>query len=98
MVALIFLIFPLQAYGIPPSSESYMPSYYGQMAFPYMGGPEWSSGNESYLPGYGADTHTQPQHSFMPDAMFGHPSATIGNSAVKLLFYFDIFLFTSKKH
>jgi len=70
-----------QAYGIPPSSESYMPSYYGQMAFPYMGGPEWSSGNESYLPGYGADTHTQPQHSFMPDAMFGHPSATIGNSA-----------------
>ena len=53
------------------TTDSFMPSYYGQMPFPYMGGSEWSSGSDSmpYVPGYSGDTQ---QHSFLPDAMFSH--------------------------
>ena len=51
------------------STDSFMPSYYGQMAYPYMGGTEWSSGSDSmpYV-GYGAEAQ---QPNFLPDAVFG---------------------------
>ncbi|CAK8696667.1 YTH domain-containing family protein 2-like [Clavelina lepadiformis] len=63
-----------QAYGIAPTTDSYMPSYYGQMAFPYVGGTEWSTGSDSmpYLTGYGGETQ---QPGFIPDAIFNHPTA-----------------------
>nr|CAB3267836.1 YTH domain-containing family protein 3 [Phallusia mammillata] len=68
-----------QAYGMPPTTDSYMPSYYGQMAFPYMGGSEWSTGSDSmpYLSGYGGDAQ-QPR--FVPDAVFNHPPAPLGST------------------
>ena len=52
-----------------PTTDSFMPSYYGQMAFPYMGATEWSSGadNVPYVTGYSGDTQ---QHNFLPDAVF----------------------------
>uniref|UniRef100_F7BQ18 YTH domain-containing protein n=1 Tax=Ciona intestinalis TaxID=7719 RepID=F7BQ18_CIOIN len=68
------------AYGMAPTSDSYMPSYYGQMPFPYMGSSEWSTGstdNMPYLSGFGGEAQ---QHSFLPDAMFSHPPAALGNT------------------
>ncbi|XP_039270858.2 YTH domain-containing family protein 1-like [Styela clava] len=66
-------------YGLPPN-DHYIQSYYGQMAFPsYMG--EWSTAGESvpYLSGYNNIGNGEPQHSFMPDAMFGQQPNSIGN-------------------
>lgn len=64
-----------QPYGMAQTTDSFMPSYYGQMAFPYMGTTEWSSGTDSmpYMAGYSGDTQ---QHNFLPDAMFGQPGPT----------------------
>ena len=57
-------------------------------AFPYVGGTEWSTGNDhsmSYLPGYGGEAQ---QPSFVSDPVFNHPSAALGNTPVRHFQYF----------
>ena len=70
------------------TTDSFMPSYYGQMAFPYIGASEWSSGTDSmpFVTGYSGDT--QP-HNFLPDAMF---SPQPGPTPVIIFFVYDIYL------
>lgn len=65
-------------YGVQPT-DHYIQSYYGQMAFPYMG--EWSTAGESvpYLSGYNSVGNGEPPHSFMQDAMFGQQPGNMAN-------------------